>query len=637
MTTQPAEQHLPVAAGDGPAVSSDAVPGSFSEADGGGASDREAAAAAAEAALLKRETGVSNILLNSLSLCSPSTAPPRPAGQLSSQTDWSHTAATDEASVHSAQPPSLFANVLPQPDGQPTIQRGSSSAVPDQAAPGRAVRSGQGQRTEAAGARQASRRELFRQKVAAAQAGARRQPEPGAAEAGRPDTSQPTLRQAEPSQWEPSQGEVRQAEPGQAELSRCKPTSASPVTAAGSAQLSSTIAAAGDGLGSTPVAALAVAAGSPGCAASPQATCMGSPGGAEPAMPQGRSSSTDSRPEEGVTSGTGLPQEGAEGGGRIVHWSKNTAVQEAADPDEELTFSIRRMSAVKRAEQDAQQVPASESAAPEDAGSSASSSAASSEAEEALISADGTHPAEEAEGTAAEEVHWAENTALEEGAVPEEDLMYAIRRMSAAVREQTSPVHASSETAMPAGSALSSPMSAHQAARCSNARRSGSTDTIEPVVQANSTPAPDLPSPQASGALECTMSALHLVASTDTASQLSRAGAGQAAQAAQSPATTGFEHLLERFVGSPAEMHQSACPASSPLAPIIASEPLGECLTHMCAVSGKDILALRALYPVCRQTLRGSASVLIALYCARCQFLSPMPGRRQESAAYLSE
>ena len=629
MGNQSAEQRIPNAAGNFSAHSDNAVPGSVLEADGGGASDTEAAAAAAEAVMLKGEGG-GGILLNSLSLCLPSTSLQRPAGQSSSQPARSHTSAIDEASVYSAQPPSLFANVLPQPDGQPTIQWGSSSAVPDQAAPGWAVRRGQGQRTEAADARQASRRELFRQKVAAAQAGARRQPEPRAAEAGQPDTCQPTLRQAEPSQGKSSQSEVRQAEPGQAELLRCKPTSASPVTTAGNAQLSSTIAAAGDGLGSTPVAALAVAAGSPGCTASPQATCMGSPRGAEPAMPQGRSSSTDSRPEEGATSGTGLPQEGAEGGERIVHWSKNTAVQEAADADEELTFSIRRMSAAKRAEQDAQQVAASESAAPEDASSSASSSAASSEPEEASISADGTDPAEEAEGTTAE-VHWAENTALEEGAVPEEDLMYAIRRMSAAVREQTSPVCASGETAMPAGSALSSPQSAHQAARCSNARRSGSTDTIELVVQASSTPAPDLPSPHAaSGALERTMSALHLVASTDTASQLGRAGAGQAAQAAQSPTTTGFEHLLERFVGSPAEMHQSTCPASSPLAPIIASEPLGECLTHMCVVSGKDTLALRALYPVCRQMLRGSASILIALYCARCQFLSPMPGCRQE-------
>ena len=298
VTTQPAEQHLLVAAGDGPAVSSDAVPCSFSEADGGGASDREAAAAAAEAAMLKRETGVSNILLNSLSLCSPSTAPPRPAGQLSSQTDWSHTAATDEASVHQRTAPitlreraAAARRAAHNPKGLQQRCSRSGGARPGRPQWAGATHRGCGREAGlAAGAVPTEGGGC----AGRARAG---QPEPRAAEAGQPDTSQPTLRQAESSQWESSQGEVRQAEPGQAELSRCKPTSASPVTTAGSAQLSSTIAAAGDGLGSTPVAALAVAAGSPGCTASPQATCMGSPGGAEPAMPQGRSTcSTDSRP-----------------------------------------------------------------------------------------------------------------------------------------------------------------------------------------------------------------------------------------------------------------------------------------------------------------------------------------------------
>ena len=614
--SQPAEQHIPNAAGDIPAVSDNAVPGTFSEAEDGGASDREAAAAAAEAALPEKEGNVSSILLNSLSLCLPSAGLPRPTGQPSSQTDRSYAAAIDEALMHSVQAPSLFANVLPQPDGQPTVQEGSSSAAPDWTAPGRAARSGQGQHTEAMGAGGASRRELFRQKVAAAQAGARRQPELRPVEAGQPDASQPRLRQAERGQGDSSQSEMSQVESAQPELMGPEAVSASPVTATGGAPSGSAEAAAGDVSASMPEEAIAITGRT--ASSGKQITRMHGEGGADSAIPEdcSSSSSNTSKPEKGKASELGSPQEAVEESGRSVHWVKNGAMQEVADPDEDLILNIRRMSAATHAERDAQSA-VSDSAAPKDA-SSSSSSSASGEPEEAALSANDTDPAEEAEGTAAV-VHWAENTALEEEATtPTGDLMYAIRRMSAAVRERTSPVPASDETAMSAESALSPPQSAHQAARCSTAQRSGSLDTVELAVPARSTSASGLPSTQtAPSALVCAIPDLHLVASTDTASQRGRAGAGQAAKAVGSPATTGFEDLLARFVGSPAEMHQSACPASSPLAPIIASEPLGECLTHMCAVSDKDILALRALYPVCRQTLRGSASVLIALYCAR--------------------
>ena len=589
--SQTAEQHIPNAADNIPAVSDNAVHGTFSEAEDGGASDREAAAAAAEAALPEKEGNVSSILLNSLSLCSPSAGLPRPAGQPSSQTDRSYAAATDKALVHSVQAPSLFANVLPQPDGQPTVQEGSSSAAPDSAAPGWAARSGQGQHTEATGAGGASRRELFRRKVAAAQAGARRQPQLRPVEAGQPDTSQPRLRQAEPGQGDSSQSKMRQVEPAQPELTGHEAASASPVTATGGAPSGSAEAAAGDVSASMPEEAPATTAGLPGRTASSgkQIIRMHSEGGADPAMPEDCSSSTASKPEKGKASEAGLPKEAVEESGRSVLWVNDTALQGVTDPDQDLILNIHRMSAVKHAARDAQSAML-DSAAPEDA-SSSSSSSASGEPEEAALSADDTDPAAKAEGTAAE-VHWAENTALEEEATgPTEDLMYAIRRMSAAVRERTSPVLASDETAMPAESALSPPQSAHQAARCSTAQRSGSIDTVELAVPARSTSASGLPSRQtAPSALVCAMPDLHLVASTDTTSQPGQAGAGQAAHAAGSPARTGFEHLLARFVGSPAELNHTASHASSPLARIIALEPLGECLTHMCVVSGKDIL-----------------------------------------------
>ena len=593
--SQPAEQFIPNAAGDIPAVSDNAVPGTFSEAEDGGASDRETAAAAAEVALPEKEGNISSILLNSLSLCSPSARLPRPAGQPSSQTDRSYAAATDEALVHSVQAPSLFANVLPQPNGQPTVQEGSSSAAPDWAAPGRAARSGQGQHTEATGAGRASRRELFRQKVAAAQAGARRQPELRPVEAGRPDASQPRLRQAEPGQGDSSQSEKRQVEPAQPELMGPEAASASPVTATGGAPSGSAEAAAGDVSASMPEEAPATTAGLPGRTASSgkQIIRMHSEGGADPAMPEDCSSSTASKPEKGKASEARLPKEAVEESGRSVLWVNDTALQGVTDPDEDLILNIRRMSAVKHAARDAQSAML-DSAAPKDA-SSSSSSSASGEPEEAALSADDTDPAEEAEGTGAE-VHWAENTALEEGTAPEEGLLFAIRRMSAAVRERTSPVLAGGETAVPAESALSSPQQADQAGRGTTAQKSGSIDTIEPIISALSTPASDSPSRHTGpGALDCATSALHLEASTDTASQLGRAGARQAAQAVSSPARTGFEHLLARFVGSPAELDQSAFPASSPLAPTVVSEPLGERLIHTCAVSGKDTLALRAI------------------------------------------
>ena len=56
-------------------------------------------------------------------------------------------------------------------------------------------------------------------------------------------------------------------------------------------------------------------------------------------MSQDRSSSsTNSQPGEGVALGAGLPQEAAEGSrrDRCTGW-RTAAVQEAADPDEELT------------------------------------------------------------------------------------------------------------------------------------------------------------------------------------------------------------------------------------------------------------------------------------------------------------
>ena len=608
VTIQPAEQHLLIAASDVPAVSSDDVPGNFLEADGGGASDREAAAAAAEAVVLKGEGGGSGILLNFLSLCSPSMGPPRPAGRYSSQTDQSYTVAADEASVHSAHPPSLFSNMLPQPEGQPAVHGGSSSSASDQAAPGGNGPNSQGQRTEAAGARRALRRELFRQKVAAAEAGAPRQPEPRAAEAGQPDISQRTLIEAEP-----GQGGSRQIRTGQPELMGPKAASASPVTATGGAPPGSAVAPAGGASASTPGEAPAMAAGLPERRASPceQTTPMRSKGCADPALSEDcSSSSTKGGPEEGEASEAGSPQEAAEGSQGSVHWAENAIVQEAPHPDEELTFSIRRMSVVKRAEQDAQ-LPASDSAAPEDA--SSSSSSASSKPEEAALSADGTHPVVEAQGMGAEEVHWAENTALEEDAAPAEDLMYAIRRMSAAVRGRTSPVLASDETAMPARSAVDSPRAAHQARSCGTAQGFGSVDTTEPKVPVLSTPAAGSPLRRtAPSALVSTMSALHPVASMDSTPKPSPAGDGQAAQAVGSPARTGFEYLLARFVGSPAELNQSAFPALSPLAPMVATEPLGERLMHICAESGKATLALRASsFSACKQTLRGSASALL--------------------------
>ena len=482
--------------------------------------------------------------------------------------------------MRSPDPPSLFVNLLPQPDGRLMSQVGSGSAAPDQAVPSNGARAGQGQHAEAAGARLASRRELFRRKVAAAQAGVPRQPQPRPFEAGQPVPSQPRLGQAESNQRQVSRSESEQIEPSQPELTAPEAASASPVAAAGEAPSGSTGAAAGDGADSAPEEAPAMAAGLPRCAASSGKPAIRMRGagaaGAEPAMPQDRSSSsssTTSEPEEGDASEAGSPQEAAKGSERSIHWVENAAMQEVADADEEPMLNIRRMSAVKRSEQD---VESSGTAAPED---DSSSSSASSKPEEAALSADDTVPAEEAEDNAAE-VHWSENTTLEEGAVPGEDLMFAIRRMSAAARERTRPVLASSDPAMPAESALPSPQSAHQAGQGSTAQRSGSIDNFASTVQALSTPASASPSRNTSPmALECATSALHPVASTDTFSQPGRADAGQAAQGEGSPAQTGFEHLLARFVGSPAMPSRSVSPASLPLAMVaaVASEPLGEC------------------------------------------------------------
>ncbi len=567
------------------------------------------------------------LLLSSISLCSPSSCQPPPfleAAHVSEPVSLSgqpQPASSEEAapaSMPSQQPAqpehssasALFVSVLPQPDGEPSAHSNSQCpvladrvAAAEQQPPSNSLderaafsnvlpcvdeqpsmhsssldsitrtddvdkQQGSAQPTPNTGM---SRREVFRQKLAAAQAarlGSTVQPAPAASRPEVTDTGIEHKRTGSPSM------EEHQSNGSMSPLQEAPPHAAD-------ADAQHSI-----GESSEPALAPGVPATSPSSAPATDGyqTHVPAGDGLDTSMPDEESSIASSEPEQAPLGTEDHADKTSDGSKAGMQWADNAAAGESNGEHEEPSdVAIRRMSAVAR--QGAQAPAPQQSTTLSDAAAAHTSEALHGAHEEASnagkaqssLSSPEHSPSGMATMPIEAAVHWADNAAsvgaaAEASEEPDEALLQAIRRMSVVAREHAlghSPVADTSlsaagldQTGNITPSNLQHRTQQHDGLRGDSTMVPRSYGSFSPVSMSE-------PGSGQSGQGSMPTS---LVSSTSATSSVHPL---HAEQSSSSPVRASYEQLLSRFKGSPAPKRCFTPPPCSP-AQAVAEQYTGE-------------------------------------------------------------